>query len=39
MDKSKLQGWFKRIGLAGFLFFLLKGLAWVAVWVGIMKCS
>jgi hypothetical protein len=28
--------WLKRIGIAGFLFFLLKGLAWLAViWLGI----
>jgi len=39
MDKAKLQGWFKKIGFTGFLFFLLKGLAWIAVWISVMKCS
>lgn len=27
--------WFKRIGLAGFLFFLVKGLVWIALFMGI----
>ena len=35
-NSSKLKLWLKRIGIAGFLFFLLKGLAWLAViWLGI----
>ena len=25
------QKWLKRIGFAGFMFFLLKGIAWLAV--------
>lgn len=29
--KNKALLWFKRIGLAGFLFFLIKGLVWLAV--------
>jgi hypothetical protein len=34
-DKNKgLRRWLKRIGIAGFLFFLLKGLAWVFVFWG-----
>jgi hypothetical protein len=35
-DKSnKLRQWLKRIGVAGFLFFLIKGLVWVFVlWGG-----
>ncbi|HYV91344.1 MAG TPA: hypothetical protein VE978_06160 [Chitinophagales bacterium] len=33
---SKSMLWLKRLGFAGFLFFLLKGLAWLAViWLGI----
>jgi hypothetical protein len=26
---SKIKLWFKRIGFAGFIFFLLKGIAWL----------
>ncbi|MCS6917238.1 MAG: hypothetical protein RMK52_01225 [Chitinophagales bacterium] len=34
--KSKLILWFKRLGLAGFLFFFIKGLVWLAViWLGV----
>jgi len=28
---AKLRKWFKRIGVAGFMFFLIKGLIWLAV--------
>ena len=28
---EKLKTYIKRMGLAGFLFFFLKGLAWIAV--------
>lgn len=27
--------WLKRIGIAGFLFFLIKGLIWLAVFWGL----
>jgi len=27
----KRKKWLKRVGVAGFLFFLIKGLAWIAV--------
>ena len=30
--------WLKRIGAAGFLFFLVKGLIWLAVLFGVGKC-
>ena len=30
--------WFKRVGVAGFLFFLIKGLVWVAIFAGAGKC-
>lgn len=33
-QESKLKKWLKRIGLAGFLFFLIKGLIWLAVFMG-----
>jgi hypothetical protein len=29
--KQKLIKWVKRLGFWGFIFFLLKGLAWIAV--------
>lgn len=29
--------WLKRIGFSGFLFFLIKGLVWVAVFAGLLK--
>lgn len=31
MDKEKVKLWFKRVGLAGFLFFLIKGIIWLVV--------
>lgn len=30
-EESKYRKWLKNLGFAGFLFFLLKGLAWLAV--------
>jgi hypothetical protein len=35
----KWQQWLKRFGIAGFLFFTLKGLAWLAVFFFVGKCS
>jgi|GEM_PF-1426292 len=32
-QKSKLKSWLKRVGLAGFLFFLIKGLVWIAIFI------
>ena len=32
--KNGLKKWFKRLGLAGFLFFLIKGLVWLAILLG-----
>jgi hypothetical protein len=29
--KSNLKAWFKRVGWAGFLFFLIKGLLWLII--------
>jgi hypothetical protein len=34
---DKLKKWAKRFGFWGFLFFLLKGLAWLAVGYFIVK--
>ena len=30
MSEKKLKSWLKRMGLIGFLFFLVKGLIWLA---------
>ena len=32
-DKSKLMLWLKRFGIWGFLFFLIKGLVWVGIFI------
>jgi integral membrane protein len=34
---TKMYLWMKRIGVTGFLFFLAKGLVWVAVFAGLIK--
>jgi len=34
MKEGKTKMWFKRIGVAGFFFFLIKGLIWLAVIFG-----
>jgi hypothetical protein len=34
---SPLKLWLKRLGFAGFLFFLIKGLAWLALAYFIVK--
>jgi hypothetical protein len=33
--RKNAAGWLKKIGLAGFLFFLVKGLVWIAVFMGV----
>lgn len=35
--KKSAGKWFKRIGIAGFLFFLIKGLIWLGIIFGIGK--
>lgn len=33
--KQKVMFWFKRLGWAGFLFFLIKGIIWLFIfWLG-----
>lgn len=32
---KKFKHWFKRIGIAGFLFFFIKGLIWLAIFFGL----
>ena len=36
---GQVKRWLKRLGLAGFLFFLFKGLVWIAIFVGLGKCA
>lgn len=35
--RSKLVTWLRGLGLVGFLFFLGKGLVWVAIFAGLIK--
>jgi hypothetical protein len=37
MNLPKLKIWLKRIGWLGFLFFLIKGLIWLLVLLGVFK--
>jgi hypothetical protein len=32
-QRKGMMVWFKRLGVAGFLFFLIKGLIWIAIFV------
>lgn len=36
---DKIKQWLKRIGVLGFCFFLGKGLVWIAVFMGLIKCA
>jgi hypothetical protein len=31
MDKSKLKAYIQKLGFAGFMFFLIKGLLWLII--------
>lgn len=35
--KRNVRTWIKRLGVVGFLFFLVKGLVWLAVFFGLGK--
>ena len=40
IGKNKSSGfkkWFKQLGVAGFLFFLIKGLIWLGIFFGLGK--
>ncbi|MEM9919150.1 MAG: hypothetical protein AAF990_13695 [Bacteroidota bacterium] len=37
--KEKTKAWLKRIGWAGFLFFLIKGLVWIGIFLWAGKCA
>ncbi|MDZ4681834.1 MAG: hypothetical protein SH848_07055 [Saprospiraceae bacterium] len=39
MKESSTKTWLKRLGVAGFLFFFIKGLVWIAIFIGIGKCA
>jgi len=32
---DKFWKWLKRLGVAGFLFFFIKGLVWLAIFLGL----
>jgi len=36
MDKKsdRIKGYLKKMGIAGFLFFLIKGLVWIFIFLG-----
>lgn len=36
---SKFKTWFKKVGIAGFLFFFIKGLVWIGVFLFAGKCA
>jgi len=35
MSNTKFKDWIKKIGIAGFLFFLVKGLVWLFIFYGL----
>ncbi len=35
--KSNFKVWLKKVGIAGFLFFLIKGIVWLVIGYFIMK--
>jgi len=37
--QNKFMLWLKRMGVAGFLFFLVKGLVWIGIFVYLGKCA
>jgi hypothetical protein len=40
MEKNDRKAWLQRIGVAGFLFFLIKGLLWLAFGGAVLRaCS
>jgi hypothetical protein len=39
MEKNDWKAWLQRAGVAGFMFFLLKGLLWLAVLGGTWKAA
>ncbi len=37
IPEPKFKTWLKRFGLGAFLFFLIKGLIWLAIFFGLFK--
>lgn len=35
--KTKFKLWLKRLGIAGFLFFLIKGILWLTVGAAVLR--
>lgn len=33
--KQRMMPWLRKLGVAGFLFFLVKGLVWIAIFLGV----
>lgn len=33
-ETAKARGWLAKLGWAGFLFFFIKGLVWIAIFLG-----
>ena len=38
-NNKSIKGWLKKIGVAGFLFFLIKGIVWIFIFVQAGKCA
>ena len=38
-NSSTFKLWLKRVGIGGFLFFLIKGIAWLFVFAAAGKCA
>lgn len=36
---NNLKSWLKKLGVAGFLFFLVKGLVWLGIFAWAGKCA
>ena len=36
---NKMILWLKRVGVAGFLFFLIKGLVWIGIFIWAGRCA
>tara|TARA_B100000482_G_C12375424_1_gene206810 strand:- start:198 stop:320 length:123 start_codon:yes stop_codon:yes gene_type:complete len=40
MKKKQKYTWLKRLGIGGFIFFLIKGILWVLIGLGLInQCS
>lgn len=37
MENTGWKTWLRRIGVGGFIFFLAKGLVWLAIFFGLFK--